>query len=423
MIDIAQPRIALVVPGLIMGGGVPSVARFVKDVILRSGRYQVKVISLAMDSMDKSHLLLHSPGQWQRGVSTVTGVWDGLPYVHVGAVFGELEFQRYRSRKALAEVVSDCDLIQVVCGSPAWANSVLGLGKPVAVHVATRARVERRQRDDNPRGLSGWWRRAMTEITDRMDDQALRRVDAIQLMNTWMLGYARTINTGRIDADISFAPPGVDAVFFSPLDCREPQNDPYILCVARLSDPRKNIILLLEAYALLPSNIRKNVRLVLAGSSGPPLSFWQRADALDLRDRITFIERPERNELVSLYQKAALFALPSDEEGFGVVLLEAMACGIPVVSTRSGGPEDIISDASDGYLVPLNDADAMSKRCADLLQDPILNIAMGKKARQMVEHRYAEEVAGQVFLDVWQGLLEKEKNLISNTLTTVGNSK
>ena len=420
--DINQQRIALVVPGLSLGGGVPSVARFVKDAILRSGRYQVKLVSLAMDSADATHLLLRSPRHWLRGVTKSSGVWEGLPYVHVGAVFGDLEFQSYRSRKALAEAVSDCDLIQVVSGSPAWANAVLGLGKPVAVHAATRARIERRQRDASPRGLSGWWRRAMTEITDRMDDQAFRRADAIQLMNSWMLGYARTINTGRVDADIRFAPPGVDAVFFSPIDQRDLQNDPYILCVARLNDPRKNIILLLEAYALLPSHLREGVRLVLAGSSGPPHSFWQRADEFGLRDRITFIERPESNELVSLYQKAALFALPSDEEGFGVVLLEAMACGIPVVSTRSGGPEDIISDGDDGYLVALNDAVAMSKRFADLLQDPAINIAMGKKARQMVEHRYAEEVAGQVFLDIWQGLLEKKKNLIFNTLTAVDNS-
>ena len=100
-----------------------------------------------------------------------------------------------------------------------------------------------------------------------------------------------------------------------------------------------------------------------------------------------------------LYQNASMFVLASDEEGFGVVILEAMACGIPVVSTRSGGPDDIITDGDDGFLVPLDDASALARRIEELHLNESLNRAMGRRARVTIERRFSEEVAEQAFLD------------------------
>jgi D-inositol-3-phosphate glycosyltransferase len=171
-----------------------------------------------------------------------------------------------------------------------------------------------------------------------------------------------------------------------------------------LDDPRKNIGLLLEAYARLPLELRNRMKLTLAGQAGPPKSFWLQAEALGLSDRIEFISRPSAEELIRLYQKASIFALSSAEEGFGVVVLEAMACGIPVVSTRSGGPDDIIIDGDNGYLVPLNDAPAMAERIQQLSADAHLNRRVGTRARATVEKRYAYEVARRPFLEVWDRL-------------------
>lgn len=401
-----QVTLGLVVPSLAQGGGVPSVARFVKDAALRSGRYRLRLVSLAGSARDPVHSNLTRPDTWFRGPTAEQGEWEGLPYVRVGAVAGELEFQRYRPRDALRDALVDCDLVQVVCGSPAAANAVCGLGKPVAVQCATRARVERRRRDADPRSVGGWWRRAMTHFTDRMDDRALCKVDAIQVENPWMFEYARGVNAGR-DVDLRYAPPGIDARAFHPLPERDLESDPYILCVGRLDDPRKNVELLLEAYATMPSRLRGRVRLVLAGASGPAATFWARAASLGVEGRVSYVERPTHEALVALYQRAMLFALPSDEEGLGVVLLEAMACEVPVVSTRSGGPDGIITDRTDGFLVPLDDARVMSDRMARLCSDEGLNRTMGRAARGTVERRYAEEVAAQPFLDMWDRLVAK----------------
>ena len=186
---------------------------------------------------------------------------------HVGAVLGEFEFQRYRTRPGLAKALRTCDVIQVVSGSPAWANAVCGLGKPVSLQVATRAQVERRQRDSRSKGLAAWWRRRMTGVADRLDDKALRRVDAIQVENLWMLEYARAINGGRM-VDIRYAPPGIDTRVFHPITPRELSLDPLHPVRWPPERPAQEHRVAARGYARLKQDTRDTVRLVLAGSSG-----------------------------------------------------------------------------------------------------------------------------------------------------------
>ncbi len=395
--------LAIVVPSLTEGGGVPAVAQFVVAAALRSGRFIPQLVSLSVSRADPCSVRLLHPGSWLRGPQISRGCWEGLPYTHVGVMGGEFEFQRYRPRKALTKTLGSADIIQVVSGSPAWACPVLGLGKPVALQVATLTRVERRRRDSGSVGIVGRWRKAMTALTARFDERALRRVDAIQVENPWMLEHASRVNASR-KVDLRYVPPGIDSRRFRPVHPRPLGRDDYILCVGRLSDPRKNAELLLEAYAYLPEPLRARVRLVMAGASAPPPAFWERADGYGVRERVEYVARPSPEELLELYQRACVFALPSDEEGLGVVVLEAMACAVPVVATRSGGPDGIIEDGMDGYLVPRDDAAAMAARLQVLIDDPRHNITMGLRARSTIEHRYDELVAGNVFLEMWEAL-------------------
>lgn len=394
-------------PSLEQGGGVPAVAEFVYQVIQRTGRFDVRLVSLSCTARDDVGVSITSPATWLHNKKVDQGVWRGRPFVRVGALGSELEFQRYKPRDALTKALADCDIIQVVCGSPAWANSVLGLGIPVALQVATRAKVERRRRDANPKTIISWWRKLMTEITDRLDDRALLAVDAIQLENPWMLEYCQHINLGRGNVDIRYAPPGVDTKTYCPLHERFTSTIHYILCVGRLDDPRKNISLLLTAFSQLPASLA-HVQLVTAGAGNPPPEYWAQVDALKLRGRVRHVHRPEISELVKLYQQATVFALASDEEGLGVVILEAMACAVPVVATRCGGPDGIITDGKDGFLVPLGDAAAMAERLTDLCSDSPKNQQMGCAARATIEARYSDDVAGQAFVDMWDKLLQKK---------------
>lgn len=395
-------RLALVVPSLELGGGVPSVAKFVLRTALDHG-VKVKLISLATSSVDPANSHLLQWRSWIKGPSVRHGQWQGYPFVHLGAALGEFEFQRYRRRSILTHAVADCDVVQVVAGSPAWANALVDCHKPVALQVATRAIVERRRRDARPRAVAGWWRKAMTEITNRLDDRALQLVDAIQLENPWMLEYSRQINAGRAQVDIRYAPPGVDTVRFCPSPTRDLGTAPYILCVGRLDDPRKSVDLLLDAFAQMPAHLGR-VKLVTAGLGKPPVAYWERAKSLGLQNRVVHVHRPTTEELVKLYQGATAFCLTSNEEGLGIVILEAMACGIPVVATRCGGPDGIIQEGHDGYLCSLIDGQEIGNRLAQLCSEPALNLRMGQAARRTICARYANEVTGKGFVDTWQRL-------------------
>lgn len=400
-----RPRIAVVVPALSDQGGVAAVADFIVSAIERSMLYEVKLISLATSSCDASSVLLRYPGTWGR-VCTSDGVWNGRPFIHVGALLSDFEFMRYRHRSALSKELESCDLVQLVCGNPAWALPLCGLGKPVAISCATLAKVERQRALDVGATLQRYWRHSMAVVTDYLDRRALLKVDAIQTMNFWMSKLARDLNKGR-DVLLEFAPPGVDTLAFHPQSQRPLDTAGYILCVGRLSDPRKNITMLLDAYARLVETMSMPPQLLLAGSSGPNTEFWDKVHSSNLRDRIIFCANPNKASLIKLYQGAACFALPSSEEGFGMVLIEAMACGVPVVATRCGGPDGIVTDGKDGFLISTDDVEAMADRLYRLLTDFNLNKTMGQLARSTVEMRFSQSVTSKTFLDVYSALLNK----------------
>ena len=398
-------RIGLVVPSLEWDGGIPSVAAFVCDTIERSGAFDLTLVSLAVAARDELGVALTRPTSWFRGVRTSEGLWRGRRFTRVGAFCSELEFQRYQPRSALTTVLAQCDLIQVIGGSPAWAWSVCGLGKPIAVHCATRAVAERRTRRTLERDALGLWRRCMTTVVDRMERRALQSVDAIQAMNAWMLEYAQQLNKQR-RVILRRVTPGIDAARFRPSASRDRQSERYILCVGRLNDERKNLDLLLRAFSMLPSTLQATTRLLLAGAVGPPITFWHRARHFRISDRIRVIESPTIAELVALYQNATVFALTSNEEGFGVVIIEAMACGLPVVSTRSGGPDEIIRDGRDGYLVALDDAIAFADRLERLLVNDELATNVGLAARQTILANYDSQITGRALLSTYNALLQ-----------------
>jgi len=404
-----RATIGLVVPSLENGGGVPAVAEFVCRCAEGSGAYDLRLVSLVSAMRGPLGVAISRPSSWLHPTYTASIEWKGRPVTVVGSFMSEFEFQRFRARPALAHALRGCDIIQVVAGCPAWANAVTSAGPPVSLQVATRAVVERRRRDAHPHTVADRWRRAMTAVTDRLDDRALRRVQAVQVENPWMLEYVTSINRDRADVDIRYAPPGVDAHSFRPASGRSPVERPYVLSVARFDDPRKNVELLLEALRLLPARM-SGVELWTAGMSPPPAAYFDRARSLGLADRVRHVDRPDRAQLVQLYQDALAFALPSDEEGLGVVLLEAMACGTAVVATRCGGPDGIITDGLDGFLVERGDAHAMADRLAALHADPARRAAIAARGRATIEERYSEEVAGARFHQIWGALLERSRS-------------
>jgi glycosyltransferase involved in cell wall biosynthesis len=401
--------IGVIVPSLEFSGGVQSIVEMLIKQIECSETHNYLLVSLATSAADESSSRIRKPLSLLTGPIVKNVVWRGRQMLHVGCSLAEFEFMRYRQRSSLTVILSKCDLIQVVGGFPAWGTTVLGCGKPVAVWAATRCVWERRRLLKANKGLITYWRRLMTNLINRLDDLVIRESDSMMVMNPLMRDYA-TMLKGNRQGTVVFTPPGVDTSWFMLGTERLPGNghkeDPYILSVGRFGDARKNPEFLLEAYVLLKKALHLLPKLILAGSSAPPASFWLRVNELGLSECVIFCEKPDDAKLRSLYQGALCLALSSDEEGFGMVIVEAMACGIPAVSTRCGGPDGIINDGEDGYLVDIGDAGALAERLFSLCSDLRLNRQMGLQARRNVENRFSEQATRKVFFDTWGKLLD-----------------
>ena len=105
------------------------------------------------------------------------------------------------------------------------------------------------------------------------------------------------------------------------------------------------------------------------------------ATELGVESRTTFSGTVEQAELPVYYSAADVFALPSYYESFGLVALEAMACGTPVIASRVGGPKSFITSGETGYLVPWRCPESYAQRLDMLLANPALTAAMGRAAR------------------------------------------
>lgn len=399
-------RIAIVTHNLASGGGTATMTAFLYRVLSDSGRYHPEIISLATSASDTSSVLLRAPRSWKRGPLVHSLEWYGLPYRHVGAYFTEFEFQRYRPCFPLDYLLNEYDLVQFVTGTPPWACTASRLKQPVTLWTATTTWADRASRIQHMSLLWRGWRLLMTRCAQYYERQALRRVRFVFALSKYTLSAVRQWVAPQ---QVGLAVCGVDTQLFQPTSYNSPDN--YILCVARFSDVRKNVRLLLHAYAQLARRQGMLPDLYLVGEL-PSKNMLQEIDALRVAHRVHLLGVKSGRELAALYQKARFFVLSSDEEGLGIVILEAMASGLPVVSTRCGGPETVVIDGETGFLTSVGSAQALADAMQRLLDDPGLRRRMGQAGRQRAEERFSLAAAGKVFLDKYEELLDTRGNWI-----------
>jgi glycosyltransferase involved in cell wall biosynthesis len=395
-----MPQIAIVVPDFEHGGGVPMVAQFIYQVLTHSQRYKPFIISTATSASDQNSIRLFSPMTWRQGVQITQHFWREKPVQHVGAYLTELEFQRYMPRKQLTKLLNQFDLIQVVSGTPALALAATKAQKPVCLFAATLAQLERRSIIQKSSKIKGSYSKLMLPLISALEKRALRRVDHLfaetEYTKNAMIQYVNPtkVSIDTIGVDIDRFTPGAEII----------RSDDFILSVGRFADPRKNASLLFDSYARLRQRIPDVPKLVLAGRTIPSSTDWARAEQLGIAEHIVLKQDISLNELVALYQNAAFFVLSSNEEGLGIVLLESMACATPVISTRCGGPDSVVTDEV-GFLTSVGDADEMAERMSWMLSNPHERRQMGEAGRAMVERRFSNQVVGQKYLDVYDELL------------------
>lgn len=184
-------------------------------------------------------------------------------------------------------------------------------------------------------------------------------------------------------------------------------DDPVLFTLARLV-PRKGIDTVLDALPAIARAV-PSVRYVVAGE-GPDRGRLE-AIAVDrgLAGRVHFVGRVREDELAPAHSAADVFVMPArseppDVEGFGLVFLEAGACGTPVVGARAGGVPDAIVHGETGLLVPPDDAPALAGACIGLLRDPDVRARMGERARARVVNACTWDHAAARMLSVMEAI-------------------
>jgi glycosyltransferase involved in cell wall biosynthesis len=180
------------------------------------------------------------------------------------------------------------------------------------------------------------------------------------------------------------------------------QNAPLLLYVGTI-EPRRNLPLALETVARMKDHL-PGIRFAIIGDGPSRESIVTQTREMHLNDNVLFLGKMPNRELGKAYSAADLFLLPSKYEIFGMVVLESMAFGTPVLSTPTAGPMDIIHSGVNGFLVPF-DAGRIADVALELLGDREALVQMGQRAQTHVRQDY-----------VWSKIAPSYSKVYSDTI-------
>jgi N-acetyl-alpha-D-glucosaminyl L-malate synthase BshA len=238
-----------------------------------------------------------------------------------------------------------------------------------------------------------------TDITVVGTDPAYRRVtrfgidraDGVTAVSRWLaaetervFGTSHSIEVIPNFVDLQRFRPGVDAAVRASLAAPE---EALLVHVSNFR-PVKRVG---DAVRVLAGVARtRPARLVLVGDGPERAAAEKTARALHVQDKVTFLG--EQSDIEGLLAAADLFLLPSESESFGLAALEAMACGVPVIGTLTGGLPELVEDGVSGHLCGIGETDCMAKFAANLLTDPVRHAEARRAARAGAERFGREEI-------------------------------
>jgi len=238
-----------------------------------------------------------------------------------------------------------------------------------------------------------------------------RVVNQLQHVITVSKNSQRDIESafGREAARTPVIPNGVDISIFQPRP--DIAREHFQLITTASSDqPLKGLSVLLQAVAKLVPQFPE-ITLVVIGKLNPGGASEQELDALQLRERVMFKSDLNHEDIVALYARATLAVVPSLYEGFGLPVLEAMACGIALISSDGGALPEVVGDA--GKIVPANNSDALAGAIHELLTDETQRDAYAHAGFTRATEYYSWEKIAEQLTDYYVQCLS-EKNASNN---------
>jgi glycosyltransferase involved in cell wall biosynthesis len=234
--------------------------------------------------------------------------------------------------------------------------------------------------------------RITDSITYRMERYAARRADRVIV--DCQLNHRDVVEQYGVDPEvITIVNPVIPIDRFKPA---RPEG-PTIVYMGRLSQ-RKGVKYLIQAMPEVLERVPE-ARLRIGGSGEREGELRRLTAKLGLEDSIEFLGFVPDEDLPDLYASGTVFCMPSVYEGFGMVMLEAMASSMPVVAFKTGGVPEVVEDGVTGYHA---DAGTLGDRLARVLEDPAGAVGMGRRGRRSVEERFTVEQMAKRTMAVWE---------------------
>jgi glycosyltransferase involved in cell wall biosynthesis len=391
-----QGKVCIITLDPLHYGGIFSMMSFVYRCLEQNG-YDPYLVYNSIDPDDHLSLI-----KLLRGKSVRTyeeKVSEGLKGISLGINFVELEFLHYLSaRKRWKKALADADYYMAIGGTNQCCLPYVLGKKTFYCWVATTYMAERQARLEDikkyplPKRLIRFLSLPVITCLERL---IFRRAHWIYAMSEHTASNIKRIR-GVDRKKVFVVPFPIDTKKFFPLK-RRTQKERYLLLVARVNDSRKNAVMLLSSFSSVVKEF-PDVKLVIIGDA-PETQYVEKCDDLGITQSVKFLERMPNAQTIEYYQNASIFTLSSFQEGLGIVVLEAMACGVPVVSTRCGGPEQVVIDGVTGFLVENNNQHQFTEAILKLLRDEPLQRRMGENAAKHVQDNFSVEKIGPRFVE------------------------
>ncbi len=241
-------------------------------------------------------------------------------------------------------------------------------------------------------GESRWWNKKMQRYSMK---SILRQFDVLVSISAYV-EKRLSLFTGLSPPKVRTIYNGVDTSYFNPsLDATEfrrgigLEDDFVILYVGRLAW-NKGIPDLIKSIQVVSKKV-PNAKLLVCGKGRMEGELKKQVEALGLERNVRFTGLVPQEDLPLYYASSDIVAAPSIFEPFGLVLLEALAMGKPVVATNVGGIPEVIKDFETGLLVPPHDSSSIAQAIIRLKEDESLGERLGKRGRELVEGKFSLE--------------------------------
>ena len=242
-----------------------------------------------------------------------------------------------------------------------------------------------------------------------------RKVDLI----TWNANLTKrcVIELGCDEDKIITLPYGIRIEKFRFSERKVQDKEPIrILTVGRLVE-KKGHEYAIKAIAEVVKRYR-NIEYIIAGDGSSRSKLENLVVTLEIENYVKFLGAVDQDEVLKLYERSHIFLLSSvtasdgDSEGLPVVLLEAQAVGLPIISSLHGGIPEGVLDSKSGFLVPEKDVDALADKIEYLIEHPELWPDMGRYGRKFVEERYDIQKLNQRLVKIYKALLTNDTSTL-----------